>query len=92
MTDEVEGNRRTGLQTTDPPELVHSGVLWGLYEHVPTGELFLCDPGGGRFTFKPSEAAHIAAALADHCTDPDDREYVSDTWGELWDEEDDDDG
>ncbi len=78
--------------TSGVREQVHAGnMLWLLYEHVVTGELYLCDANGGRFTFSPSEASSIAVALSEHCTDPDDREFVSDAWGDLWDEEDDDD-
>ena len=60
------------------------GLLWGLFIENATGRLRLVNREGEQFAFDASEAPHIAAALAEHCDDNDERAFVAGEWGERW--------
>lgn len=62
-------------------------MKWALIESRQTGELTFCNPAGQRFTFEPTESAHLAVVLADHCDDNDERGFVAGTWGPIDEEE-----
>ena len=60
------------------------GLLWALFVDNATGRLWLVNRDGERFSFDRSEAPHVAAALAEHCDDDEERAFVADEWGERW--------
>lgn len=66
-----------------------TGMLWVMGRNTATGKLFLADKDGGRFDFDASEAASIAAALAEHVRNNDERAWVEGEWGPLWDDDED---
>lgn len=67
------------------------GLIWGLFTHNETGRLHLVNRDGERFGFDPSEVPHLAAMLADHCRDNDERAFVRTAWEDAdpedWDDD-----
>ena len=63
-------------------------LIWALWTGNDTGRLVLTNREGEVFHFDPAEAPHIAAALADHCTDNGDRRFVRSEWADIEPDED----
>jgi hypothetical protein len=67
-----------------PPHL-----LYAVWTNNDTGDLVLTNQQGQVFDLGVTEAPHLAAMLAEHCTDNRERGFVRDTWGEIDEDEED---
>lgn len=69
-------------------------ILWTVWTRQQDGQLVLVNGGDpkspNRLVISPEDAPHLAAALAEHCDDNEERAFVRSEWGHLDDEEDDD--
>lgn len=68
-----------------------TSMRWTLWTRQEDGKIILVngsDPRAQqRVELDPDDIPSLAVALANHCPDNDERAFVRDEWGEIWDDE-----
>jgi hypothetical protein len=62
---------------------------WVMGPEQSSGRVVILTSEGGRVSIPPECVGFLAASLAEYCRDNQERSFVADEWGPIWDDDDD---